>query len=288
MKKSIAAVAMATTILAGCGGNTLRYAGVSKQADDPGVREAGQVTLTCKGPNPSELNAVAVAGIGIAVDAALGAISKSLANAQKARTGSWTAANSTDTIAGGCKNGKLEIVRGVFPKPDGLYPAFELSADVTIADSIDSKAWVVTIEPKSLIYSDTSAKSRGKGRKDVTISLSIASVGEATSPSKNVGATSGTTSNAEGNSEGKKPETKPALSSANLINLGRLEIGKKYDTFNTSMSFTVPKGKLHNLSVVVTESEDPSVVLEAFAAAFESNKSDLGKALRDAIAGSDD
>lgn len=288
MKRSIIAVAMASTLLASCGGHALRYAGVENRAEVEGLREAGVVYFECKGAKPSGFSPIAAAGIGIAIDTAIGAISKSLANAQKARTGSWTASNSTDMIATGCAKGSMTLKRGVFlsgTEAPSLYPAFDLRATVTTEQSKVSNYLIVTITPDELYYSDTSARSRGKGKKDVTLGLSISSVGGAASSANSEGSKP-----ADGKepTDEKKAESEPGTTKANILNLGKLEIGKKYTNLGTSVSFSVPKGARHNVSVIVTESEDPSVVLDAFAAAFESNKSDLGKALRDAIGGSAD
>jgi hypothetical protein len=277
---------MASTLLASCGGHALRYAGVETMAKDEGLREVGVVNFTCEGPNAIESSALAAAGIGIAIDTAIGAISKSLANAQKARTGSWTASNSTGEIRASCSNAKMTLKRGVFSAGShapNLFPAFELSAKVTVQESSDLNSLVITVEPNELHYSDTSARNRGQGKKDVTLGISISSVGAVVSSANSEGFKPTEGSDAPGD---KNAESKPEPATTNILNLGRLEIGKKYTNLGASVSFSVPKGTRHNVSVIVTESEDPSVVLDAFAAAFEANKSDLGKALRDAIGAS--
>jgi hypothetical protein len=72
---------------------------------------------------------------------------------------------------------------------------------------------------------------------------------------------------------------------AMLIDLGKLEIGRSYTGLGVSAAAAVADSPAHNLAVVVTESEDPSVVLKAFAGAFDANKDSLSSALKRAING---
>lgn len=262
MSKTILIMAMASTLLTGCAGNSLRSAVAKTQATDEGVRDAAIATFKCgKADGEKALDAPI---IGIAVDTTLGALSKTLVRAQEARTASWTASGSTDKLHTCEKKGELTIKRAGYKNGTMMSnPIFDLTANIDF-QSKKGENLVFTITPLNLIYSDTSARSRGKGFKDVTLAITFTPIGLISDASK---------------------KTEPTTT---LINLGRLEIKKKYSNFNPKDSIiktaiSVPEARAYNISVVVTESEDPSVLLEAFGEAFEGNKSDLGTALEDAI-----
>ena len=81
-------------------------------------------------------------------------------------------------------------------------------------------------------------------------------------------------------------DTAPAVL---LHNLGRLEIGKFYEgeailsgTSSSQEIKSFPEAPF-NISVLVSESEDASIALQALTEAFNANKGDVETALKDLI-----
>nr|WP_314464302.1 hypothetical protein [uncultured Novosphingobium sp.] len=264
-RRGIAVVILPAFLLAGCGANTLRYAGVPQQVIEVGNREAAVVTFECTIIN--ETPAIVGALVGIGVDAAVSLVSGALARAKEARTASWTASEAVDL--GACTNNQtMTVTRGVFDGATGtfatvkgktVYPAFVLKANVTtkIEGSGDAAARIVTITPTELIYSDTAARDRGSKRKEVTVSIGFSDV------------------------DAKSKDDKSAA--ATVLNLGKLQVGRKYTAFNLTGAIKIPVSNMNTTTVVVTESEDADVALAALADAFKANQNDLETALKDAI-----
>lgn len=263
-------------LLAGCSSGALRYAGAADRANLPGTREAAQIAVVCKvqapllpAPDPQGGGSAFIAPlVGIAVDAAFGIVSEALANAQKARTASWTATGIGEGLDK-CQQAELTIVRGLFDNSGtplsgaGSFPAFELVAELKVDRVQDAEkkteALQLTVRPIALTYSETAARSRGKGRKEVVVTLGFAG------PAQPV------------------PTADTAKVGTVVLNLGRLQVGRSYGGFGVAGATSLGKATAYNIAAVITETEDQSVALKALAAAFEANKSDLGTALKTAI-----
>ena len=276
LERSLALACVLAT--AGCASNTLRYAGADRPAIGGGYREAAQISWTCDRQDPEAGGGAIIGALtGIAVDTALGAISELLKRAEEGRTGTWTAARADALTACPGGIGTLTLVRGLYEGDSGalldgqagpggkaVYPAFRLTAQLAFTPRPGGAGdFDVRVTPIRLDYAETAARSRGSGRKEVIVTLAIAASDEgtaATDADKAAGSGGGT-----------------------VLNLGRLEVGKTYQKFDTSGAVVVKASALQNILVIVTESENPSIALAALNAAFADNKDDLGAALKGAI-----
>lgn len=293
MQKIVTPLVVAS-LLSGCASGSLRYAGAAKEATGTAEREASQILWDC--PSSERItgrSALLAAGVGIAVDTALSALSAALERAKKARTAVWTANKSVKFDD--CRKGRLTITRGVFDgqsgatgNSSGSYPTFNLIADVIIQRSeIEDPpaSAIVSVVPLTLDYADTAALDRGKKRKEITVSVDFAAIGNAPKVGPEGSVRASEKPDAVADESGEKnaePAAKP-VSGAIVLNLGKLEIGRKYTFHHIEGAASIPLTPMHNLAVVVTESEDASVALTALAAAFEKNKDGVGAAIKDAI-----
>lgn len=316
-KRFVGALVTPALLLGGCASNSLQYAGASTAATSGGYREAAVIEFKCtKSTDGKEFAAILAPLMGIAVDATIGIVSSALKQAKEGRTASWTATGTANFDQ--CESGKITLVRGVFDSesklidsgapeataervllgPNGkiVFPAFELTGDFTVASELASRSTesasgdkklsteiqtvdssnpsevgggdnastattggkrLITINNLALNYANTAAHSRGSGRKDVVVTIGIADVNPKASDDK--------------------------TASAIALNLGKLKVGKKYDSIEVEGALRIPASSKNSVSTVVTETEDPSVALTALSDAFEANKDDLGTALKDAI-----
>lgn len=144
------------------------------------------------------------------------------------------------------------------------YPAFYLEAEVETVPQEDGSSLV--LKPVYIHYGASSAKYVGSGRKTVTVALAMGRAKPATA-----GTDDGVTEDA--------PQVY-------RFNLGRLKIGEFY-AGGTDLQSASPSTKLvgTNMAALVTESDDPSVALDALAKAFSGKKGDIAKALNDAVTG---
>lgn len=277
LKRSLALACILAT--AGCASNTLRYAGAERPAVGGGYREAAQINWACDRQDPEAGGGAIIGALtGIAVDTVTGAISELLKRAEEGRTGTWSAtrADALTACPGGV--GTLTVVRGIYdgdtgalldgqagPGGKAVYPAFRLTTQLAFTPRPGEEGgFDVRITPIRLDYAETAARSRGSGRKEVIVTLAIAASDEGTAATE--------------------PDEAAGSGGGTVLNLGRLEVGKTYQKFDTSGAVVVKASALQNILVVVSESENASIALSALAAAFEDNKGDLGTALKDAIA----
>jgi hypothetical protein len=194
-------------------------------------------------------------------------------------------------------------------EPDALYfegyPAFVLLADVEPTGGSKQMGPELTIKPELLYYGDTSAPNRGSGRKSVTVLISFdnnaiqnsgnvsAGCGDVTVSGESGGASPGgnlagnaapPAGNVSGNVAGNKATAVQPGSA--LLDFGRLQTGRAYTTalLETIGAETQIKSCTNiTVSALVTESEDPSVALSAFAAAFSKDQGNLSTALTSVI-----
>lgn len=335
-------------LIGGCGSSPLR----SAQAKDPptaaGKREATVIfisegtlnadaaksyqTVSCippPKPPASESGGLApflIPLAGMAADTLVNAVSSMLTKAKDNRSGTWTASLGGVALLPG-NNYCLAVSRGIISDATGGAatsalntglsfdgePAFVMFADLSVTTSKDPALGIgLKLTPKLLSYAETSAPSRGKKKKDVSVLLAFngtaKSQDKTTKPDKPAqpaaGEAGGAAAPAAGTKDAKKDDTKkgdkpaPATDDGSKpsgstpppnslrLDFGRLEIGKVYGVtllLPTAGSVTVDSGGLFTVSAVVTESEDPGVALTAFASAFDSNKDDLTAALKKAL-----
>ncbi|MEM7238065.1 MAG: hypothetical protein AAF501_09610 [Pseudomonadota bacterium] len=150
------------------------------------------------------------------------------------------------------------------------YPAFYLQAETAVHQPDDLEDGTTpkprrVLTPTYIHYAESGARVRGSGFKTVTVALAMG-----TAKPSNAGTNEDLTKDA--------PEV-------HRFNLGRLKIGQHYDggTDLASASTFAAGARFTNMAALVTEAEEPSVALKALSEAFESNKGDLGKALKDAL-----
>lgn len=280
-------------LITSCSSGSLRYAGAPSPASDFGFREAAELAFKC---DPREGGGSSEGGgalplapfIGIAVDTAINAISGALARAQRARTASWSATKAVPLS--NCPKGTLTVTRGIFDGAKGtvlageagpggrvVFPAFVLELEIKrtiIPIPGKPKTAIVTITPKSLNYAETAARSRGSKRKEVTVAIAFGAIGDAELQKAD---------SEGGGAAGLAGADEAPPAGAMLLNLGKLEIGRKYQMFQINAATSLPLTRMHTATAIVTESEEASAALTALAAAFESNKGDLSAALKTTI-----
>ena len=248
---------------------------------------------TCVPPTEGEQGGFAplIPLIGIAVDAAVNLASDQLAKAKTGRTASWPATRGGIEFDAGhyC----LALSRGVLKRAgtanadklalgeaasfDGV-PAFVMLADLEVKPA--TTGFNLTITPKFLSYAETSAPKRGSGKKDVAVLLAFDGAAPTAAAKANAEAGGGAAAAADATADPKKS------TGGAQLQFGKLEIGKSYDAALLSpivTQTTVNKAPAYTVSAVVTESEDPSVVLTTFAAAFDKNKDSLSTAIQTTV-----
>ncbi|MEP5758702.1 MAG: hypothetical protein ABJ327_05185 [Litoreibacter sp.] len=225
-------------------------------------------------------SAIGSAAIAIGVDFAIETASIGLARANANRNGSFLAtgahiggpeqviqSNGTKSAGNGC----IVVYHGPSgpmsetPIGEGLrtdivgslglsdQPAFYLE----LKSSVHNGARVLHLN--NLQYAATSALSRGSGHKTVTVALGFGAP--------------------------KKSSNDPLTGvEVYLFNLGQLKIGSTYlaNPSQVAVSAETANGT-YNMVAKVSESQDPSVALDALATAFDSNKSALAGALKEAL-----
>lgn len=135
-------------------------------------------------------------------------------------------------------------------------PAFYL--ELTIDESIPGKR---VLQMNHLQYGASSAWNPGSGRKTVTVAIGLG-VGTAKT----------------------NDDTFSDVGEVYRLNLGRLTIGQVYGSDRTVASIAdKTTGFGYNMAAVVTESDRPSLALEALIGAFDSNKGNLSDALKEAL-----
>ena len=246
--------------------------------------EIGEIGLEMATILPAVLPAIAAVGSEFAIKA----ISKGLEERKKGLMGEFIANGVTNGDSGDA-TGCLVVTRGLFGAPPnegkgqfskewlkklGLadHPAFYWEAE------IKKEGDTITLKPVYLNYAASSARNCGSGEKNVSVLVAMSRTKSA--PIK----------------DGEIQEDKTFAVFPH--NLGRLKIGKYYkdetkDEENgiftgTSYSQTseeFSKREPFNITVKVTESEDPSIALEALTEAFTAKKSDLQKVLKDLVGG---
>jgi hypothetical protein len=270
------------SLLSGCAPDVLRSARSTTIVSEAETRETAGIVFTegnCS-QGGSIIAAVAAPLIGMAVDFGTNAIGAALKQWKEGRNAMWYAstvvpfkkANDTKVEAGTVC---LRIFRGELSNSD---PSIAF-ADNPIFDSRIELSWFpdgdklnLYAKPVRIDYADTSAPVRGKGKKDVSIVLAFSS--QTLQP--------GATPSA-------KPETTDAKAVIRL-DLGRLEVGKQYDKRLLGTirgASTLGSSSATTLTAVTFESEGADPALDAFIAAWDSNKGDLASALKKALAGGD-
>lgn len=159
------------------------------------------------------------------------------------------------------------------------FPAFYFEASLE-----EEGSGSVTLQPKYVFYAASSAKNPGSGKKNIGIVIALTK----SSPKR------------------EEIESVDALALFRIY-LGRLEIGRSYEhkgdqgiLIGTKVMQELPdktdeEGNplLHpfNLTAVVSETEDPSLLLKVLSSTLKSHKDDLSKALsevlKDAIGGAE-
>ncbi len=141
-----------------------------------------------------------------------------------------------------------------------IYPEFYLLMQPNVEDDIAS------LMPYKLNYGNTSAKRAGKNKKNVSLALAMSF--DSLLSEEEIGAT----------------DAKITF----RHNFGELEIGHSYDKHQ--LTGTAAYSKLNTTdgpflaTGLVTESEEPSIALQAMSEAFESKKGDLQKSLESILA----
>jgi hypothetical protein len=275
MKTSLIFGLSAALLLSGCASNTLRYAATEKAPVEAKEREAAGIIIErkqCGSISDQKFDPLvtpiitALASVGI--DFAINLVQAELKRQKEGQNAVWVAAVGTNILA---DDGDycLTIYRGVLLKDSQNlknYPAFEALIDLK-AVTVD-KTVLLTARPYEIRYAETSAPVRGKNRKDVNVILAFSpqTLQPETAP-------------------GKVPETKAAPVVLRL-DLGRLDVGKFYNAAllkNIAAVGGMPKIAQTTITAVVSESEDSTAALNAVTAAFDSNKADIAKALKDII-----
>ena len=284
MLKKIAILLACTAVLSGCASNSLNSARTDIDASKDSAKEREATIIhfvegNCKGgdsaANAATTAPAVAAVIGLAVDTGVNIISQSLERAKSARNAAWTATGTgqlTDNnnclviSRGFIKNeGDASFENAIRALPDKFgfagYPAFVAYIDI---EKLDAKR-TFKFTPYKLIYGATAA-TRGKDNpKDLAMTIAFSS--------ERIQKDTDT------------PDTKD-IKSAIRLDFGRLSAGKSYDAEllkTISSAMQVQEVGIQNIAAIVMESEDKDVALEAFSAAFDDNKDDLSKALKDAI-----
>jgi hypothetical protein len=219
-------------------------------------------------------------------------VGENLLNAEKeGLSGQFVAGTASEgvyTEEGKLSFGCLIIIRGLFgaPNPSGIsgdeewttthldrlsladYPAFYLEAEVKLVGTS------LMLQPRYIRYAQSSALREGSGMKHVGVVVALTEAVLA--------------SDAE-------PTDEKAIA-LYRFNLGRLEIGKSCKHSDTEPLLTgtaaqqmVPsaggqQGRVSfNVLAIVTETEQPGLLLDALSTAYGSKKGDLEKALTDII-----
>nr|VFK01547.1 MAG: hypothetical protein BECKLFY1418A_GA0070994_11511 [Candidatus Kentron sp. LFY] len=235
---------------------------------------------------PALMTPIVSAAIPLVANFAVNTIGKALDEREKGLTGEFGASGigkGTDGNATGC----LIVARGHFGpkstksvkntdegKEEGLskalleklhlaaHPAFYLEAE------IDKQKDNIELKPVYLSYAASSARNRGSGGKNVSLVIAM--------------------SKAAGNKNSKPEEDKPFAVFRH--NLGQLKIGKFYEeemligaSYTQSSKDFSEETEKFNIIASVTESENPSIALEALIGAYDAKKGDIEKAITDAI-----
>jgi len=246
-------------------------------------------------PSPPAVKPQALFPGGLVADFATTAISEAIKEAKDGLSGQFLAYgaynNAVKELDGGKPENSFEfecvtLARGMIgprgenlPERDGElrrddldalrladYPAFylELEADDGKTCKDAAPKHQLTLTPTYLHYAQSSARLEGSGRKTVSVVIAIAE---------------------------KQPKSAEKIDADAVAvyrhNFGLLEIGKHYSTAQlagTAATQTISGSSGLMISALVTESENPSIALRALETAFESNKSDLSKAFKQAIA----
>lgn len=159
------------------------------------------------------------------------------------------------------------------------FPEFYLLINVV------KKNDVAMLEPYKLNYGGTSAKKRGKKKKNVTLALSMSSKSNLSESDINSSDSYATFKHNFGELQIGYSYTKEQLlgtESYNRIKKPKEAVQSAQSEGASNISFA---------TALITESEEPSIALEAMAGAFESKKDDLQKAFEkilSKIAGIDD
>lgn len=110
-----------------------------------------------------------------------------------------------------------------------------------------------------LQYAATSAMRRGSGRKTVTVAIGFGA-------------------------SGKNAEEPTEAAEVYLFNLGQLEVGNSYPGLPSQAAVAkLAATGTFNMVARVTESEEPSIALEALTKSFATNKKGLSEALQEAL-----
>jgi len=269
----------------GCASNTLRPA-TALNDGTPAVSRDAVVLHFASGscaaainPQGSETGGggpIVAALVSMGVDMAMNAVGAAIKNQKEGRNAVWYGSNVTRFDATDAeKSGCLRVVRGNLLDGSAMnfaaHPIFEAYVDLRWKIVGAKKDKMVLLgSPYRVDYRDTSARVRGKGIKDVTLMIAIS--GQTLQPAMAPAAA---------------PSSDKALGVLRL-DMGRLEVAKRYDAKllgTIQAGTTVDLVDQATLTAAVFESEGASPALEAFIAAWDSNKSDLAKALKDAIGG---
>lgn len=294
-KCSLGAAAL-VTLLSSCGTDLRKFNGLSATpAPDGRAIAAARMLSACPtsvAPLTSikpvnvqsvditntERSALAAAAVGIGVDAALTAIQIGLEQAESRLNGNFLAMGAQvggpETVQASSgtarqNSGCLVIYQGlgdaskVSPPGAGLDPsviaALGLSDQpafyIELAATVHGTTRVLRVN--HLQYAATSALRRGSGRKTVTLAVGLGAIG-------------------------KTAEDPKAAAEVFLFNLGQLEVGNSYPGTSGQIAVAPLKAQgTFNIAALVTESENPSIALEAMTSAFAANKASLASALKD-------
>jgi hypothetical protein len=285
-------------LISGCAPKTLRFSATEKAAMPAQEREANIVHIekgewigespTCSTTQKAapELAALTTAAIGVAVDFAVGLVSAQLKYLKEGRNGAWFATGATQALSEPgtyCVLVIRGVLQGRYPKahadsPRFLgykftnHPSFELRANLTVKAPEGTTKTVspAILEPKQLVFAETSAPVRGKNRKDVVVTIALSpKTLQPDAKAKDV------------------PDTKDAASVFRL-DFGRLAVGKSYagDLLKpVAAAGSLTPSSAFMTTAVVTESEAPSVALDTLVSAFDGNKDKLSAAFKELLAG---
>ena len=317
-KRSVIAVLLSSSLLTGCGFLGLDtdrrdFRNLSVSAEE-GSRTVSTVRWLSHCPTQVEIDqfggrVLSGAGAlvaGFAADFLVGALSGVIEDSVEGRDGSFVAlgaslrkeeypAAAQTGDADGINKGCIVVYRAAIG-PDAAtrstegggklspqilqaldladYPAFYVELKVTDRKNPDvggtkkkpspDTAFVRELDPVYVHYADTSARRRGSGRKTVTMAVAL---GITQVPV-----------------EQSNKEVSKAAASVFRFNLGRLEIGSYYGD-GPHHSATGPAVSLAgtNMVALISESDEPSIALNALASAFESNEGDLKTLIKDAV-----
>ncbi|WNM56378.1 hypothetical protein [Candidatus Nitrospira allomarina] len=228
-----------------------------------------------------------VAGVSFAATYFIESINAAIDEYKKGLSGSFGAAGTANITPE--KIRCIGIVRGLLGEPENIptptddklvflypklgfqdYPAFylELKVESKIKNDGGKKSGSLTLTPVYLSYADSVAKNHGSGEKHLGLALALS-----TTAQKKAG----------------EIEEDKAFAVFHH-DMGRLEIGKHYDQdllkgtgASASLDDNALKNEAFNITAVVSDSEDPGIAFEVLSTTFVDRKSDLKKALEEAI-----